>query len=538
LDPLAKAERYLLYFDHCRSIQRNKLAITHTTSKTIVMQRTLAARSLLVLGLAWLTMDCSSSNKPQSNGKDHATGGRRATGGNTAPSGGDSGTSETAGAGGTDGMDALGGTSNATGGFTMTVDTSVPKQPWDWSGVIGSGQSLAVGEKGTPVVTTTQPYHNLKLSTGTLAWPVDPNSESLTTVPLIEPVGRLKTGYPSSWPTNITGETAHSSMANQITAMVAAANGGDYVGVHGEFGENGQSISYLVKNAPQNVKDHEVNGRAYAATLIETQAITRLARAQGKTYGVGAFIMTHGETDAGDANYEAELYQLLTDYNTDIPAITGQTQKILLIVSQQQSGVSHTGSTLGQWKIGVDHPTEAVCSGPKYQYPYASDGVHLISEGYRQLGEKYGQVYYERVVMGRNWQPLQPTSAARSGQVISVAFHVPVPPLAWETSFSAPLPNKIEWQAGKGFEVRSSTARYTISSVAISGDSVLITCVEPLPDSGIKVGYAVTASTAAMAAPYPGTFAWGLLRDSDPFVGTATGVPQPNYAVSFEIDVP
>ena len=38
--------------------------------------------------------------------------------------------------------------------------------PWDWSGVIGTGQSLAVGEAGKPILSTNQPYHNLKLSTG------------------------------------------------------------------------------------------------------------------------------------------------------------------------------------------------------------------------------------------------------------------------------------------------------------------------------------------------------------------------------------
>ena len=67
--------------------------------------------------------------------------------------------------------------------------------------------------------------------------------------PLIEPIGRLSTAYPSSWPTNIAGETPHASMANQITALVQAADGGDYVGVHGEVGENGQGIVYLRKNA-------------------------------------------------------------------------------------------------------------------------------------------------------------------------------------------------------------------------------------------------------------------------------------------------
>ena len=171
-------------------------------------------------------------------------------------------------------------------------------RPWDWAGVIGTGQSLAVGQMGLPPATTTQPFNNLQLSTGTLPWPIDPDDASLMMVPLIEPIGRPSTAYPSSWPTNIAGETPHASMANQITALVQAADGGDYVGVHGEVGENGQCIVYP---AQERRCRSGVNGHAYQATLIETQAITRLAGAMGKTYGVGAIIVTHGECDAGNA---------------------------------------------------------------------------------------------------------------------------------------------------------------------------------------------------------------------------------------------
>ena len=53
---------------------------------------------------------------------------------------------------------------------------------------------------------------------------------------------------------------------------------------------------YLKKNA-----EHVgVNGRSYEAAMIETKAITRLAKAAGKTYGVGAITLTHGESDAGN----------------------------------------------------------------------------------------------------------------------------------------------------------------------------------------------------------------------------------------------
>jgi hypothetical protein len=414
--------------------------------------------------------------------------------------------------------------------------------PWDWTGIVGTGQSLAVGEpdgtRNTPQAAarlTMQPYQNLSLSTGTLPWPIDANDPALHLIPLVEPIGRPSTAYPSSWPTNIAGETPHAAMANQISALLLAEHGTDYVSVHSEVGENGQCLSFLIKGAMQS----GVNGHAYQASITETTAVTNLAYAASKTYGVGAITVTHGECDAGNAAYETQLHQLWEDYAHDFAAITGQSQPPLLIVSQQHSVVDRAASTLAQWKIGVDYPADAVCSGPKYQYPYTPDGVHLLVEGYELLGEKYAQVYYERVIRQHDWQPLQPTAAERSGNVITVHFHVPVEPLVWEDTYPSPHQTALtEWSAGKGFEVRAGNTPIAIASVEISGDDVVITCSGDLPASGLNVGYAQTADSAAMTMPHPGTLRWGLLRDSDPFVGRNTGTAQPNFAVTFELPVP
>ena len=392
---------------------------------------------------------------------------------------------------------------------------SALKLPWDWSGVIGTGQSLAVGEQGRPVKSTNQPYGNLKLSTANLPWPVDPNDARLALAPLTEPIGRIAPGYPSSWPENISGETPHAAMANQLTAMVRAAGGGDFIGVHSEVGENGQGMIFLKKDAPHR----GLNGRSYEGALIETRAIARLAKAAGKTYGVGAIIITHGENDAGNAHYEDELWQLWSDYNTDLRAITGQSRNVQMIVSQQNAVNDRSASTLAQWKAGVAYPADIVCSGPKYQYPYARDGVHLTTDGYELLGEKYAQVYFQRVILGGDWQPLQPVAVKRGGAVITVRFHVPAPPLVWETAFSAPHPSVEQWKQGKGFEVTSAGgSRVKIASVEISGDAVIITCAAD-PGPGARAGYAMIGERARMAAPYGGTLRWGLLRDSDPFTG-------------------
>ena len=405
--------------------------------------------------------------------------------------------------------------------------------PWDWSGVIGTGQSLAVGEQGRPVKSITQPYGNLKLSTANLRWPVDPDDTNLSLVPLVEPVGRLSRAYPSAWPENIAGETPHSAMANEISILVKTGTGRDFIGVHGEVGENGQCMKFLKKDAVTE----GVNGRSYEAALIETKAVSRLAKAAGKTYGVGAIIVTHGECDAGNADYEEELYRLWSDYNSDLAAITGQKQKVQMILSQQNSCNDRSASTLAQWKAGVDHPGDIVCSGPKYQYPSA-EGIHLTADGYQQLGEKYGQVYYERVVLGKNWQPLQPAGIERKGAVITIHFHVPVPPLVWEDDFEPPHQSIEEWKDGKGFEVNTAGGgRVAIASVVIAGDDVIITCATD-PGPGARAGYAMVGQKQRMTGPFNGTYRWGLLRDSDPFVGAVTQKAQPNYAVAFEMTVP
>jgi hypothetical protein len=410
---------------------------------------------------------------------------------------------------------------------------------WDWVSIVGTGQSLAVGQNGTPVKSKTQPYGNLKLSTGSLAWPIDPNDPGLAMVPLIEPVGRLAPTYPSAWPQNIAGETMHASMGNQMTALAMASLNRDLVSVQSEVGENGQGMQYLRKGAVPS----GVNGRAFQASLIETQAIARLAAAAGKTYGVGAITIVHGESDAGNTSYEANLVQLWTDYNTDLRAITGQSQSIPMLVSQQNSCNDRSPSTLAQWKIGVDHPGDFVCVGPKYQYP-ASDntGTHLTVDGYRLLGEKFGQVFVERTVLGHDWQPLQPTSVERSGRIISVHFHVPVLPLAWDGELQPPHQNSMtEWALGKGFEVRAGTGRIAISSAEIAcdtGDTVTLTMAEDLPATGVILSYALYGESAPRAVPATGSPRWGLLRDSDPFVGSSTQLAQPNYAVAFELPVP
>jgi hypothetical protein len=390
-------------------------------------------------------------------------------------------------------------------------------------------------------------FNNLKLTLGgSEVPPFDPALGTLAMVALNEPIRPTDPTYPNAYPANLDGETPHTVMASQITALVQQATAPsmhDYVTVHTVVGESGQPMTVINKTATEVVNGRTSMGRAYAATLFEATAVSRLAAAASKTYGIGAIIITHGESDAGNTGYANDLLALWSDYNQDLSAITRQTAKIPMLVSQQNSVPSNAGSTsassIAQWHVGVDHPGDLICIGPKYQYPYLPDSsgyIHLSAHGYELLGEKYGQVFFERVVLKNDWQPLQPISGQITGNVISLRFHVPVPPLVWQDTFPAPHSTG-EWALGRGFEVSAASAPATIDAVEIVGpDTVKITCRKDLAGFLVVVRYAVTTDGVAM--PEGGTYRWGQLRDSDPFVGTVTATAQPNFGVAFSQVVP
>ena len=433
-----------------------------------------------------------------------------------------------------------GASSGGDGGGTAAT----PRSSWDLTGIIGTGQSLAVGAQAQEITGSQPSFNNLELSLGNAAVPpFNSDDPSLSLAPLHEPVRTPTYVYPGAYPGNIWGESFHTAMASQITQLARAAGADDYVTVHTLVGESGQGMNIINKAAIETNTGNQSTGRAYNASLFEARAIQRLATAQSQTYGIGAIFLTHGETDAGNTQYEDQMIQLLSDYNTDLKAITGQTEPILLFTSQQHSSGFTAGARTGnmpvtnaEWRVGIDHPDQAVCTGPKYQYPYFTDQIHLVSRGYDLLGEKYGEVYFQKVVLGNDWKPLQPTTVERAGAVITVHFDIPVPPLAWDESIMPVFQGALlaEWRDGRGFEVRVDQTPIAIDSVDIVGDTVQITCAADVP-AGATVGYAATSDGVDITGV---SRRRGQLKDSDPLVGALTGETQANHLVAFELPVP
>ena len=384
------------------------------------------------------------------------------------------------------------------GAATGRVDAGLTQSPYDWVGIIGTGQSLSVGAASI-AISVTQPFKSLMLldKGPDPEYPIDGSPAAVwSVVPLTEPHRPNVSGTINNnldYPHNICGntqgqygETPHSGMANTIAgAWAARGNTSDYVTVHSVVGVGGFALAYIAKGSV-----------AFSAALSEARVYKKLAAAAGKTYGVGAVVLTHGEADTSLAtpDYGEKVYKMLQDFNADLKPITGQTKNVVLLASQQSSQQGgYNGPSVQLWRAGRDHPGEVVCTGPKYAYgPYY---VHMHAPGYERIGEKYGEVFDLIVNQGVAWKPVGPKSISRVGKVITISFDVPNPPLVWDEHLTKPH-QKVHtaWASGRGFEViDGSSNEIPIASVAISGESVLLTLSqEPAAGTALTVGYAVT----------------------------------------------
>lgn len=402
-------------------------------------------------------------------------------------------------------------------------DAAVPP-PFDWVGIIGTGQSLAVGATAE-LINTTQPFGNLKLIDNgpDPKYPLEPGegAPEWAAVPLVEPIREEVAGEgpgydDKQYPNNIRGETPHSGMANTLSLLWEERGGpGDYVTAHSAVGWGGRCLAYIDKEGGPY--------RPYLASLAEARVFADLAAAAGKTFGYGGIILTHGECDGKRTpGYGEGLYQLWLDYNADLKAITGQTSDIPLFASQQSTrgAGSPDSSAIQLWQAGVEHPGQIICTGPKYQYKYSSDNLHLPGPAYEALGEKYAEVFDLVVNQKVDWKPLQPERITRSGAVLTIDFHVPNPPLVWDQHISPPHQDtNVEWSKGRGFEVEDADGNHlTIAGVTIHDSSVILTLSEPPPPGTLYVAYAYTQFDPDEQG---GTDLGmrGQLRDSDDFKG-------------------
>ena len=369
-----------------------------------------------------------------------------------------------------------------------------------------TGQSLALGSRGIIL---------------------DPNG----TIVIDGKTGRLFTPYtlagyadklftlpggprPTSW----VGATALDPIREYAAGVAAETPASSYMLAYRRWHERTSSVDPRMLYSIS-----AVGGTAYAGlkkgTTTYTNAIAHvtaakaIADANGWDYQVPSLSIVHGESQISttQAEYVAMLAEWISDYRTDIVAITGQAVPPVAFISQMLTGETGTipAIPLAQLQAHNDNPN-IVMVGPKYAYGYF-DTYHMLAEGYAKMGELEARAERLTQVSGK-WQPLKVLSASVSGSTITLKMNNlpngnagtpgPIGNLALDTE-------TVKDPGNAGFLLSAGT----ITSVAVGADgATLVIGTAAAVTAGTVLTYALQPS---LSSPQNGSGRRGCIRDTD-----------------------
>lgn len=378
------------------------------------------------------------------------------------------------------------------------------------------GQSNAMGSSAT-ALSTTQAYNNVMLTklagvSGTtgIRTPQDrlvDISEYTTLIPAVEEVSNH--------------DIQQQDGSNRFNGNVINANGA--------YGETGLVAMTNYLSAFDSTKRYAVgaagcggatyaklaSGDVYDNGMVQVQAFHNLYAGAGHTaHKVLGIPVQHGESNYNDVTYGASLSTWLTNLTASIKAITGQTENPVMIMIQTNDTLSPIASY--QQLLATQQNSRIFIACPCYFLPGNTPGGHRNATGQRTFGAYAGRVYKRVVSQGGSWTPTQPTAATFSGKTITITFAVPVSPLVFDTS-------TVSAQANMGFAYTDGSSSASISSVSVSGNSVILRMT-------------ATPSGANKIVTYGAATGIGNLRDSDTETDLSSVVLR-NWCVKFSIGV-
>jgi hypothetical protein len=386
-----------------------------------------------------------------------------------------------------------------------------PTFPADIHHIMAYGQSLSVGTQSTPSISTAQRFDNLTFDGGVRAI-ADGGSPATRTalVPLVEADAADVSGGPA-------GETPLSGATEMIKELILSENSIPYTSQSYQLlgSAPGVPATPIEDLAPGNVSyDNLVTG--------DFTAGASLAAAAGKTYKCLDVIWMQGESNVSNtaADYETQLLALRASLDTDVKALTNQTEDVIFFLyGGQEMNIAkamHAASVAN---------SNMIIAAPMYFIEHHVGDVHLTALGEKIFGAYCGRAIKRTRIDGEPWKPVQPKAHFRQGKIVEIRFDVPVTPLALDTlSYAA--------QTSMGFRLYQAdgTTAMTISSVTVTQpDTVRIVASATIPANAV-LRYGMDDPTTHNAV------FGGNLRDSDDTVFGGGGLNQtlPNWCVCFE----
>lgn len=392
----------------------------------------------------------------------------------------------------------------------MTPPAEIGRQVrTDYMGILGYGQSLSYGTLALPPISTTQPYQNRMISSGTKIRHGEVGYDASALVPLVEgTVGNA-------------GESPVTAACNGLVrrAIQAGELASDWVFVGASPGRSGRAVEQLMPASISPAADGD-----FERMIAYVQDVQALAASQGKRYSVWAYCWDQGETNYLNQwtkspyqymQYQLQLFDRLTE---DVVSITKQDFRPMLFTYQvgahRRYELDFMSIALAQWRASRERP-DIVLAAPVYMFPVGGDALHLTNEASWLLGEYRSRALYETLIRrGEKWRPLEPVSVKWATTHIDVRFHVPRGNLVLDTALCTMAVNF-------GFDVREAgTVAEIITSVeVVESDVVRISLARPAAADALLTYARGRNGDPASSGPVNG--ARGNLRDSHGDADTA-----------------
>jgi hypothetical protein len=418
---------------------------------------------------------------------------------------------------------------------TIPVATPPLLNKTAWNGSIVYGQSLSIGERSTPLLSSTSIYsYVLSFGSGPKSGKAGSTSGAVNTSPGTSTVTALVEVTTSAEGSAATGETPCSGAANSFVSRAIAAGSisaanlaGGFTYVTSAAGHGGYRLDQLYKAAAwyQNFIDHVTDFKAAAV-------------AAGKTLTIQTVDWLQGESDAAAgttrSTYASRLSTLRTDMDTDTKAITGQTAPVHMLTYQTASRSSSGGSLaalnliqLGQMDA-IEQDDFIHFVTPVYHLPHYADAIHLSNIGSKWAGRYFGRARHQLVNEAREPDCIWPIAAWSKGTTAFVKFRVPTLPLRLDSGTLIGLATNF------GFRIKDDTGNLTLSNIVVTadGDTVQFTLNRALGANPV-VRYALDYLGSGVALL---DGASGNLCDSnaDTFVEGSTTYSLRHWAPHFE----
>jgi hypothetical protein len=324
----------------------------------------------------------------------------------------------------------------------------------------------------------------------------------------------------------------------------------------------GQSLALAILNVPEALKFYLPGWTVYNGSVGSTYYTDlktgTVPFANSVQHGGSVILCIHGESDAAAPTDPIVYKQNLIDWRNDYASAMANPNLMFLLDQMSSKGYDYDNNSsvypshlihYSQYHAGLDNTADKIfLAGPKYQYQYETVAlqpsgapyVHMTSDSYSWLGQKYAQII-GRLVNTGDWKPLYPTGISRTGAVITITCNVPVPPLAIDTT-------TVSARTNRGFVYEDSTSSATISSVTVGTNTITIT-LNTTPTGSTKIiRYAYWPNHPTLSPLSIGSRGYaiggmiaGNIRDSDTFAQYVSGTGPwngGNWLVHFTLDVP